>query len=88
MGGFSSPIFPKNLHGRVGCAATPLIIDVGCAGDFAAATAMIVGVVRRRPDPVGASQTTVSWMRSRCHASMSSRHFWSWAVFVDQGSAK
>jgi hypothetical protein len=36
MGGFSSPIFPKNLHGRVGCAAAPLIIDIGRAGAFAA----------------------------------------------------
>jgi hypothetical protein len=66
MGGFSWPIFPRNVYGCAGCAAAPLIIDVRRAGDVAAATAMILGAIRRAADTIGASQIAVTWMRRRC----------------------
>jgi hypothetical protein len=46
MGGFLPSISPENPDGRLGCAAAPLIIDVGRVDDVAAATGMIVSPIR------------------------------------------
>jgi rhodanese-related sulfurtransferase len=48
----SSSISSPILYGRLGTAASPLVVDVRRAEDFAAGDTMIVGAVRRAPEDV------------------------------------
>jgi rhodanese-related sulfurtransferase len=53
MDGSKPPsISPQDLHGALGTAAAPVLIDVPRSAAFAADNRMIVGAIRRNPDEI------------------------------------